>query len=117
VRVIVEKERVVEVRELEGQPAFAADEIEEAKTLATEVPALRTIARRRNVFVSPFAPGSAEPGARRVGLYFVLSRDAAPAVQLASAVVDLVEERVTEHEIGPAGELVGRRGGSAGRVR
>jgi hypothetical protein len=117
VRVVVENGQVVEVRDLEGQPAFEQGEIEEATKLATEVPALRTIARRRNVFVSSFASGGSEPGSRRMGLYFVLSRGGAPAVPLATAVVDLVEERVLEHEIRPAGEVVGRRGGSAGRVR
>lgn len=116
-RLVVEKEQVVEVRELEGQPAFAPEEIDEAKSIASEAPGLRVLVGRRNVFVSPFMPGSCEPGARRIGLHFVLSRSGAPAIHVATAVVDLVEQRLIEYEVRPAGEVVGSRGGSRGRVR
>lgn len=106
VRIALERGRVVEVRPLEGQPAYAADEVAEATSLARGIPALRAIARRRGVFASPFVPGSCDPATRRVGLRFVQSRGKAPAIVLAAAEVDLIERRLMVYEVYPAGELV-----------
>lgn len=106
-RVGLERGRVVEVRPLEGQAAYAPDEIAEATSIARTAPALRTIARRKGVFVSPFAPGGSDPATRRVGLHFVQARGKALALLLASAHIDLVEQRLIDYVIHPAGKLAG----------
>jgi hypothetical protein len=117
VKLLVERERVVEVRDLEGQAAFAPEEISEATAIAAQVPQLKAIAGCRGVFSSAFAPGRCDVGTRRIGLRFVLERQDEPALLLVSAEADLVEQRLIAHEISPAGKLVVRTGGSNGCVR
>jgi hypothetical protein len=93
-RVVVERERVVEVRTLDYQPAVSSDEILEATKLAAVVPELRKLARQRGVFVNPYAPGQRKPGERPIGLYYLSTgRDGLAAV-VAAAEVDLVEQKV-----------------------
>lgn len=99
-RVVVDGARVVEAHELEGQPAFHAEEIAEAKAIAVAAdPALRKLQARRTIFLSPFAPGACEPGQRRVGLRFVLrQKDGSGAIQ-AAAEVDLIEQKLLAAEL------------------
>jgi hypothetical protein len=93
-RVVVEQEKVIEVRTLDYQPAFSSDEIQEASNLAAAVPELKKLARQKGVFVSPYAPGQRKPGERQIGLYYLSTgRDDLAAI-IAAAEVDLVEQKV-----------------------
>jgi hypothetical protein len=93
-RVVVAGGRVVEVRTLDWQPAFAAGEIADAVALAARDQRLRTIVSRRGVFASPFSPGGNAPGERRIGLRYLIRRGPVAAL-VAEAEVDLIEQRVT----------------------
>lgn len=117
VRVVVERGRVVEVRELTGPAAFSADEIAEAEAIALEVPRLKAIASRESVFSSPFAAGGCDVRSRRIGLRFMLARPDRPALPLASAEVDLIEQRLVSYDVNAAGELVAGTEGTYGSVR
>ena len=92
-RVVVAGNRVAEVGELDWQPAFSAEEIEEAEAIVARDERLRTVVRRRGVFSSAFAPGGNAAGERKIGLRYLVRRRGVAAV-LATAEVDLVEQRV-----------------------
>lgn len=116
-RVVVEQERVVEVRTLDYQPAVNRDEIVEATKLAAAVPGLRKLAQRRGVFVSPYAAGPREPGERRIGLYYLSTgRDGLAAI-LAAAEVDLVEQKVLAARLPGQGSTTLIEGGTHGELR
>lgn len=107
-RVVIAGSRVVEVRELDYQPAFVAEEIAEAEAIVARDPRLRTIVRRRGAFSSPFSPGRNAPGERRIGLRYLVVHRKTVAALLAEVEVDLVEQRLT------AAHAVGTSGGSNG---
>lgn len=95
VRSVVEEGRVVEARTLDYQPAISSEEIVEATELvAAADPDFKKLARRKGVFVSHYAPGQIEAGARRIGLYFLSTGRDGLAQILATAEVDLVEQKV-----------------------
>ena len=78
----------------------------EAEAIATrEYPRLQSIARQRGVFSSAFSPGSGSVGSRNIGIRFVLTKEDASGVVLASVIVDLVEQRLISYEDGAAREL------------
>jgi len=79
-RVIVDGSQVAEVRELDWQPPFSAEEIAEASAIAAQDPRLRRIVRRRGVFASAFSPGANLPGQRRIGLRYLLQQKAGAAL-------------------------------------
>ena len=93
-RVVIAGSRVVEVRELDWQPAFSPEEIAEAEALVARDQRLRTIVRRRGVFSSPFSPGGNAPGERRIGLRYLVRRRTVAAL-VAEIEVDLIERRLT----------------------
>ncbi len=93
-RIVLEAEKVIQVRDLEHQPAVSSDEVAEAVELAAAVPELSKLAKRKSVFVSHFAPGRREPGERCIGLYYLAPGRDGRAGILAEAEVDLVEQRV-----------------------
>jgi len=110
-RVVVAGNRVAEVGELDWQPAFSAEEIEEAEAIVARDERLRTVVRRRGAFSSAFAPGGNATGERKIGLRYLVRRKGIAAV-VAKAEVDLMEQRV----IGAAlsGGASPGRGGSDG---
>jgi hypothetical protein len=93
VRVVVDGNRVVEVRELDWQPAFSAEELAEADTIVARDPRLRNIVRRRGVFASAFSPGGSGPGTRRIGLRYLRPQKTG-AVIVAELEVDLAEQEL-----------------------
>jgi hypothetical protein len=93
-RVVITGSRVVEVRPLDWQPAFSAEEIAEAEAIVARDQRLRTIVRQRGAFSSAFSPGANAPGERRIGLRYLVRRKTVAAL-LAEVEVDLVEQRVT----------------------
>ncbi len=60
-RVVIAGSRVVEVRPLDWQPAFSAEEIAEAEAIVARDQRLRPIVRQRGAFSSPFSPGGPRP--------------------------------------------------------
>ena len=116
-RVVVEQGRVVEVRNLDYQPAVSRDEVAEAAQLAATVPELRKLAGRKGVFVSPYAPGRRDPGERRIGLYYLSTRQDGLAAILAAAEVDLVEQRVLAIRLPGEGSTTPIEGGAYGELR
>lgn len=116
-RVAIEGSRVAEVRDLAGQPAYAADEIKEARGIAVRAPELAALTQARGVFVDAFAPGQHLPGERRIGLRFLMASGDEPAAALALAEVDLIDERLLGYELTSAGRLIGQKRGKHGRVR
>ena len=102
-RVVIAGSRVVEVRELDWQPAFSPEEIAEAKAIVARDHRLRAIVRQRGAFSSPFSPGGTAPGERRIGLRYLVRRRTVAAL-LAEIEVDLIEQRVTAaHAVGSSG--------------
>jgi hypothetical protein len=102
-RVVIAGSRVVEVRELDWQPAFSAEEIAEAEAIVARDQRLRTIVRQRGAFSSPFSPGGNAPGGRRIGLRYLVRRRTVAAL-VAEIEVDLIEQRVTAaHAVGSSG--------------
>ena len=95
-RVVVEQGNVVEVRELDYQPALSADEIDEAGALAATVPEIEELSSRTDVFTSAFTPGASEPGQRSVGLYYLSTQNGDAASIVAVVELDLVEQRVLD---------------------
>jgi hypothetical protein len=92
-RVIVTGNRIAEVGELDWQPAFSAEEIQEAEAIVARDERLRTVVRRGGLFSSTFAPGGNAAGVRKIGLRYLVRRKGIAAV-VATAEVDLVEQRV-----------------------
>jgi hypothetical protein len=106
-RVLVAGTRATEAGELDWQPAFSAEEIEEAEALVARDERLRTVVRRRGVEASAFAPGGNAAGERKLGLRYVVRRKGIAAA-VAIAEVDLVEQRVMN------ARTLGSRGASHG---
>jgi hypothetical protein len=106
-RVVIAGSRVVEVRVIDWQPAFSAEEIAEAEAIVAREQRWRTIVRQRGAFSSPFSPGGNAPGERRIGLRYLVRRQTV-SVLIAEIEVDLIEQRVTAaHAVGSSG---GRHG-------
>ena len=82
--------KVVNVVDLMGaQPATTDEEIKEARAIAEQDSRVARHAKRKNVFVSEFAPPSTTEYARRLGLrYAVLEKDRLTGA-VAHAIVDL----------------------------
>lgn len=116
-RVVVEQGRVAEVRTLNHQPAIGSDEIAEAAELAAAVPGLKRLARKKGVFVSPYAPGRREPGGRSVGLYYLSTGRGGLAKVLGAVEVDLVEQRVLAVRLPGQGSITPVEGGTRGELR
>lgn len=116
-RVVIEQGRVAEVRTLDYQPAVSRDEIAEATQLAATVPELKKLAGRKDVFVSHYAPGQREPGERSIGLYYLSSKKNRRAAILATAEVDLVEQRVLAIGLPGEGSTIPIEGGRYGELR
>ena len=120
VRVVIEQEQVVQAHALDHQPAVSDDEISEAAELAAAVPELRRVARQRTVFLSPYAPGGAGAGERRVGLHYVSTGRDGRATIVAAAEVDLNEQRVLAVRLpgqGSTAPLESGTGGTHGGLR
>lgn len=84
------KGKVVRVEELDFQPGFQPDEIEEAHEIAARDRRVSAVARRRGAFVSVFAPaGHDDRGGRIVGLRYAVPAKRETIAHVASAVVDL----------------------------
>lgn len=116
VRSVVEDGRVLEARTLEHQPAVSSEEIAEARELAAADAGLKRLERRKGVFVSHFAPGSHEPGTRRIGLYYLRAGRNGQAEILATAEVDLFEQKTLAVRLAGSGQT-GTEGGTHGELR
>jgi hypothetical protein len=91
--------RVIDLRG--AQPAFAKDEIEEARGIAEQDSRVDRFARMKGSFVSEFGPPRAADNARRIGLrYARVDRHQITKV-LAHAVVDLSARRLVVFEETP----------------
>ena len=92
---------VVNVKDLRGfQPAFLAEEIEEARELAQSDERLARILENDNVFDSAFAPHrSPDNQSRAIGLRYAVSESARDIRILAEAVVDLSERKLVHVEM------------------
>jgi hypothetical protein len=116
VRSVVEDGQVLETRTLEHQPAVSSEEIAEARELAATDDSIKRLARRKGVFVSHFAPGSHEPDTRRIGLYYLRTGRNGLAEILATAEVDLFEQRTLAVRLAGS-DQAGTEGGTHGELR
>jgi hypothetical protein len=88
--------KIIRLEEYRGlQPAFHKDEIKEARTIAKRHGRLAHVTKRRGVFISDFAPETAQENSFRiVGLRYVLKAKDNVFQQLARVLVDLSEQKV-----------------------
>jgi hypothetical protein len=106
-RVVVSGSRVTEVRDLDWQPAFSAEEIAEAEAIVARDQRLKKHIGRSGVFASVFSVGGSTPGERRIGLRYLLSQKTA-AQLIAEVEIDLVkQELIAATTSGPQGDSYG----------
>jgi hypothetical protein len=82
--------KVVDVVDLMGaQPPSTGEEIKEARAIAEQDSRVARHAKRKNVFVSEFAPPSTTDHARRLGLRYAVLEKGRLTGAVAHAIVDL----------------------------
>ena len=93
--------KIIKAQKYAGlQPVLQEDEIKEARTIAKRDSRLTHIAKRRDFFVSDFAPETIpENSFRIVGLSYVLKTRDKSFQQLARVLVDLSEQKVVSLEL------------------
>lgn len=92
--------KIIRLEEYRGlQPAFHKDEIKEARAIAKRDSRLAHVTKRRGVFISDFAPETAQENSFRiVGLSYVSKAKDNVFQQLARVLVDLSEQKVVSLE-------------------
>lgn len=96
------KGKVIHVVDLHGaQPAFAADEIEEARKIAEQDRGVARVAKMKGSFVSEFGPERASDHARRIGLRYAIVHKNHVSRVVAHAIVDLSARKLIEFKEAP----------------
>jgi len=94
-----EKGKSVRVVDLAGaQPAYALEEIKEARQIAEQDSRVAAFAKRKGSFASEFSPDRASDNARRIGLRYAVVEKGRASRVLARGVVDLSARRLAEFE-------------------